>query len=163
MIARDDLAKVDALLKKAAGGKEQGTIGRRIEPFIVDINAGVLDYQRFTLPLGEFNLQTQGQVDLVNRQIKVTTYAPFFAIAEEALGPIKTGLTGKLDIINRNTLVPITTKGPIDNPSTGIDADAFLKEIGKNVIQQPAETIGNVLGDLLGGKKKDKDKDDKKK
>ena len=162
-VTRFTTKSVFSRIVKAAGGKEQGTIGRRIEPFIVDINAGVLDYQRFTLPLGEFNLQTQGQVDLVNRQIKVTTYAPFFAIAEEALGPIKTGLTGKLDIINRNTLVPITTKGPIDNPSTGIDADAFLKEIGKNVIQQPAETIGNVLGDLLGGKKKDKDKDDKKK
>lgn len=147
---------------KSVGGKTQGTIGRKLEPFVIEAKQGVLDYQRFRLPLGEFSLETQGKVDLVNRQVRVTTYAPFFAIAEEALGPIKLGLGGTTNIIDRNTLVPITTRGSIDNPKTEIDAGEFLKGIGKSLIQDPAEGIGKTIGDLLGGKKKDK-KDDKKK
>lgn len=156
-VARFTTKSIFGKLLKAAGGKAEGTIGRRIEPFTVTAKAGVLEYDRFSLPLGEFNLETQGQVDLVNRQIRVTTYAPFFAIAEEATGPISLGIGGKLDLINRNTLVPITTKGSLDNPSTGIDAEAFLKGIGDSLIKNPAEGIGKTLEDIFGGGRKKND------
>lgn len=153
-VARFTTKSVFGQLIKAAGGNETGMLGRKIEPFIVTAKSGVLDYQRFKLPLGEFNLETQGEVDLVGRQIRVTTYAPFFAIAEEALGPIKLGLGGKVDVINRNTMVPITTRGSLEGPKTEIDIGAFLKEVGGNVISGP----GGLLEDLLG-KDKDKNKD----
>ncbi|MBX3385728.1 MAG: hypothetical protein KF768_04075 [Phycisphaeraceae bacterium] len=160
-VARFTTTNAFGQLLKAVGGRQQGAIGRRIEPFIVTARSGVLEYERFTLPLGEFNLQTQGQVDLVKREMRVTTYAPFFAVAEEALGPIRLGLAGRIDLIDRNTLVPITTRGSLDNPRTSIDAETFIKDIGSSLIKNPLENIGGALDDLFGGRRRQPEGDKK--
>ncbi len=136
---------------KSIGGKDGGAIGRKIEPFVVNISRGVATYERFKLPFGEFNLETRGQVDLVQKQVNVVTYAPFFALSEEALGKIRIGIPGKFDIIDRNTLVPITTKGSLDNPRTELDLGLFFQELGEklfnpeNLLKEP----GKILEDLF--------------
>lgn len=158
-VARFTTQTMIGSLLKAAGGRESGSIGRKIDPFVIRIDKGVATYDRFRLPLGEFSIETKGTVDLVKRELNLVTYVPFFALTDEAMGPIKLGLGGKLDVLDRTTLVPITTKGSMDKPSTGVDVGLFLQETGNNLLNTPGKLIEGI-GDLLGGKKKDEPKQD---
>jgi hypothetical protein len=49
----------------ATHNKAVGTVGRKIEPINFTIESGVVRYEEFTLPAGEFNLVTVGKVNLV--------------------------------------------------------------------------------------------------
>lgn len=158
-VARFTTQTMIGSLLKAAGGRESGSIGRKIDPFVIRISKGVATYDRFRLPLGEFTIETRGTVDLVKREMNLVTYVPVFALTDEAMGPIKLGLGGKLDVLDRTTLVPITTKGSMDKPSTGVDVGLFLQETGNNLLNSPGRLIEGI-GDLLGGKKKDEPKQD---
>lgn len=155
-VARFTTKSVLGDLIKAAGGKAGGSVGQKIEPFVVNIKDGVATYDQFALPIGEFKLQTKGTVDLVQRQVNVVTYVPFFALTDEALGAFKVGFGGNMNLIDRNTLVPITTKGSLDNPKTGLDMGLFAKETGDKLLKEPGKIIGNVLDDLLKPKPKKK-------
>ncbi|MBX3404914.1 MAG: hypothetical protein KF699_16000 [Phycisphaeraceae bacterium] len=139
-------------LLKAVGGRAEGQLGRKIDPFVVKIDKGVATYERFRLPLGEFSIETKGQVDLVKRTMNLTTYVPFFALTDEAMGPIRLGLGGRLDLLDRNTLVPISIKGGMDRPSAMIDGELFLRETAGNIIQQPGRFLESI-GDILGGRR----------
>lgn len=156
-VARFTTSSFIGSLLKAVGGRESGAIGRKVEPFVVRIDKGIATYDRFRLPLGEFSIETRGSVDLVNKRVNLVTYVPFFALTDEAMGPIKLGLGGRLDILDRTTMVPITIKGSMDKPSAGVDAGLFLQETGNNLLQSPGRLIEGI-GDLLGGKKKDEPK-----
>lgn len=156
-VARFTTSSFMGSLLKAVGGRESGAIGRKVEPFVVRIDKGVATYDRFRLPLGEFSIETRGSVDLVNKRVNLVTYVPFFALTDEAMGPIKLGLGGRLDVLDRTTMVPITIKGSMDKPSAGVDAGLFLQETGNNLLQTPGRLIEGI-GDLLGGKKKDEPK-----
>src|SRR5690606_10185024 len=111
-----------AALLRALDQRERGMIGGKIEPFVVNMHNGVLSYDRFRLPLGEFTLETKGSVDLVNRRMDLVTYVPFFALTDEVAGRLSTGLGGVAGAlpggIDRATLVPLRTSGPLDNPRT---------------------------------------------
>ena len=115
----------------------------------------VATYDRFRLPLGEFSIETRGTVDLVNKKVNLVTYVPFFALTDEAMGPLNTGLGGRLSVLDRNTLVPITIKGSMDNPTGVVDVGLFLKETGQGILDKPGEILEGI-GDLLGGKDKKK-------
>lgn len=152
-------------LLKITGTKQAGAIGQRLEPFVVHMAEGRLTYDRFKIPLGEFTVETKGQVDLVNRTIDVVTYAPFFALTDEAAGGLTKGLTPKIGqilpgVIDRLTLVPIRTHGSLDGPKTEVDVELFFKETGENLLKSPGKLIEGVTGgkleDLLKPKKKGK-------
>jgi hypothetical protein len=138
---------------KGIGGRDAGSLGQKIEPFVVNIDKGVANYERFNLPVGEFALATRGQVDLVNHTMNVVTYVPFFALTDEAAGKLNLGLAGKLGIFDRNVMVPITSKGSLDNPETKIDVELFLKETGENIIKSPGNLIDQILKPKNGDKK----------
>lgn len=152
-VARFTTSNLIGKLVKGIGGREAGAIGRKIEPFVINLNHGVAKYDRFSLPVGEFALDTRGEVDLVKKTINVVTYVPIFALTDEAAGLLNTGIAGKIGILDRNTMVPITTKGSLDKPQTGVDVGLFMKETGENIFKTP----GNLLDKIInpGGKKDD--------
>jgi hypothetical protein len=161
-VARFTTTTLMGSLIKNLGGNEKGAIGRRIPPFVVNIDKGVARYEQFKLPFGEFNLETRGEIDLVDKKINLVTYAPFFALTEEALGQIRLGV-GNLDIVDKNTMVPITTKGSLGNPKTELDIGLFIKELGGKLLKAPGDLLkepGKILDDLFN---KDRDKDKPKK
>jgi len=149
-VARFTTNSILGSLLKAVGGRDSGAIGRKVEPFVVRIVNGVATYDRFRLPLGEFSIETRGSVDLVSRKVNLVAYVPFFALTDEAMGPIRLGLGGRLDILDRTTMVPITIKGDMNNPGAMIDVPMFLQETGSNLIKTPGRIIEGI-GDLLGG------------
>lgn len=139
---------IGSLLKKV-GGQSAAEFGRKLEPFTVRAVNGVLTYDQFTLPLGEFDLKTRGTVDLVRRQIDVITYVPLLGLSDIAAGSLNTGLAGRLGVLDQATPVPIVTRGSLDNPKTEIDLGLFVKERGDQLLKQPEKIINDVIGDLL--------------
>lgn len=150
-VARFTTSNLIGKIVKGLGGRSEGSIGRKIEPFVIHLDHGVVKYDRFTLPVGEFGLDTRGEVDLVKRTINVVTYVPLFALTDEAAGVLNTGLAGKIGILDRSTMVPITTKGSLDGPQTNIDIGLFMKETGENILKTPGNLLDKVLNP--GGKK----------
>lgn len=148
-IARFTTNNLIGKLLNSAGGNAAGEIGRKLEPFTIHAVNGVLNYDQFTLPLGQFDLKTKGTVDLVRRQIDVITYVPLLGLSDVAAGSLNTGLAGKIGVLDKNTLVPIVTRGSLDNPKTEIDIGLFVKERGDQLLKQPEKIIDNALKDLL--------------
>jgi hypothetical protein len=146
--ARFDTSTGFARLLKGVGQRESGVVGRRLQPVNVRVVSGIATYEKWSLPVGEFEVQTEGTVDLVKRTMDVVTYVPFSELSESAAGVLNTSVRQVLgptggSIVNAATMVPIRTSGPLDNPTTGVDSRLFLENIRKNL--RP----GDVLGDLL--------------
>ncbi len=141
----DDLA---AILREI-GQREAGTLGRRVAPFRASIRDGVMTYERFTVPLGEFNIDTRGiKVDFAERTLDVVTYIPLGALTDEAAGIFNSGLGkllgGAVPSIERATMVPWRTKGTFERHTTRPDLELFVKEFGRNLLGP-----GKLLEDLL--------------
>ncbi len=153
-VARFTTKSIFGDLIKAFGGKTEGALGQRIEPFKVHADHGVLTYERFRLPAGQFSVETRGTVDLVRRQIDVVTYAPAGALTEKALGSLMEQVPAQLRGLLQEASVPFVTRGPLDNYSTTPDLGLLVKELGERVIKEPGKIIGDVLGDLLKPKPK---------
>lgn len=136
-------------LISAVNNKPQGVLGRKLQPLEIQMRQGVATYKRWTLPLGEFSVQTEGVVNLVTRELDVVTYIPFGALAEEISGDLKRSLGAApiaADLLSR-AMVPIRTKGTFDRKSTKIDGEAFTKDLLKNL--RPEDLIKKGLEDVL--------------
>lgn len=135
----------------AISQKQEGTIGKKLKPLTVNIVSGVAKYQRWELPVGEFSVQTEGTIDLVQRRLEVYTYVPFAALSDEAAGAFKASL-GNVpvlsDVLKAATLMPFKTSGSFDNPKTEPDLEQFVKEFGKSI--RPDELLKKGLEEGLG-------------
>jgi hypothetical protein len=121
--------------------KGRETIPGEIEPIIAKIRDGILTYDTFAVRIDKYTLVYSGKVDLVNRTVDLRTQIPL-----EALGHTFKELQGYADKI----VVPLVTRGPIDNPRTQIDPDF---DVAKEALKAGFK---GGLGDLLkniGGKK----------
>lgn len=137
---------------KQLSQKDRGQVGRRLDPFVVNIKDGVARYDKFRLQFGEFSLETTGAADLVQKRIDVVTYIPAGAVTEEVLGLFRGTLGKNAKGFTADTKFPFTTKGPLDNPKTEPDFALFLKENAGKLI----EDVGKgALEDLLKRLKKD--------
>lgn len=138
--------------------KQEGYIGKKLKPLNVNITSGVAKYQRWALPLGEFSIESEGTVDLVNRRLEIYTYVPFGALSDEAAGLYKKSL-GNVPVLNEliqaATQMPFKTTGSFDDPKTEPDLERFVQEFGKKI--RPDELLKkgleNGIGDLFKGKK----------
>lgn len=144
---------------KVVQARESGRLGRRLQPFHATVRSGVATYPRWTLPLGEFDVVTEGTVDLVNRRVDVITYVPFGALTDNAVGRLNLGAGSAVTrllpgAITALTEVPFRTRGPMDNPTTALDPELLAKNVVKKV--NPENIIKDTLGDLLKPKNQPK-------
>ncbi len=151
---------------KIPGLNEQGRVGRRLETLRVVMDRGVIAYQPYSLPLGEFKLISVGVINLSDRawqnkdadlkagpggNLDVITYIPGGAIAQEAIGPLGVPLG-----LGPQVMVPFRTRGPLASPKTEFDAEHFAKKAlsPENIIKGVGDLLGKpggVLDDLIGG------------
>ncbi|TVQ60494.1 MAG: hypothetical protein EA378_11525 [Phycisphaerales bacterium] len=128
--------------------EREHTIGQSLPPLQLTADAGVLKYDRFVLPLGEFSFETSGSVDLLRQQIDVLTWIPLGALTEEAAGAFNTSLVSRLggDIpgLGRDTMMPFRTRGSLSNPSTAPDLETFIQTA-------PDRLAPDILERLLDG------------
>ncbi len=146
-------------LAQAQGGAAM--VGRRLEPITITAKNGVIIYPRYKLPLGEFTVETEGNVNLVDRTINVVTYVPAGALADETLGLFRVGggldkVLGKSPIkLDRMSMLPFRTKGSLDGAKTAPDLELFAKSFtGQLKPETILEQGGDLLKDLIPKKKK---------
>lgn len=142
--------------------EREHTIGQSLPPLQLNADAGVLRYDRFVLPLGEFSFETSGSVDLLRQQIDVLTWIPLGALTEEAARAFNTSLVSRLggDIpgLGRDTMMPFRTRGSLSNPSTAPDLETFIQtapdRLGPDILERGLQRLldgdpGRNLRDLL--------------
>lgn len=162
--ARFETSTAFGELLKLAKAHTQGVVGQRLDPLSLTIDKGVISVPAYNLKLGEFTLQTQGQINLGTRGVDVVTRIPFGALSDEIAGKVKlnSGLgaaLGKVLPIENLTMIPFRTSGTFDKSKTSFDAELLVKDLGKSV---NPERVINELPDLIPGLKK-KPKDEKPK
>ncbi|MFM9957990.1 MAG: hypothetical protein ACKVZJ_07925 [Phycisphaerales bacterium] len=144
---------------KATSNQSFGKVGQKIPPFKAKIRQGVVNYDRFSMPTGEFELATEGQVDLVKRKMRLIVWVPVFALADEISGALRLGnLPGLRDVSS----IPLKISGDIDNPKTDVD----WERLGKDIIKLPGDAAEGTgegvdqiikgIGDLFDKKRKKK-------
>lgn len=155
--ARFGTSGVFSELLNLTGLKTGGVIGQRLEPLTVTVENGVATYPKWRVPLGEFTLESEGTVDLVNRQVDVITWIPLGALTDKAAGMFNTGLGGALGKAGLDSVstLPFRTRGSMDKPETRADLELFAKQTLKNV--NPGNLIDGLLKNI-GGKKDEKPK-----
>lgn len=146
---------------KAVGVKKDAQVGKRIQPLNAAVREGVVKYQKWTVPVGEFDIDTEGSVDLAAKTLDVYTYLPIGALTDEAAGLFKLGgkdgIGGAIDkvlgggkdggnIIDAATKVPWRTRGTFGKTKTEPDlakwGEQFIKQVpGTNIIDKGLESI----------------------
>lgn len=147
------------------GLSEAKRVGERLKPVPINIREGVMRYTAFKLPLGEFEIENEGTVDLVKRQTDMVVWIPLGRLAGEAV-PGLNSTVDKIPILgdiakgsfNELTMIPFQIRGPLDGQlSRDFSPRLFADRVGKTL--NPADNIEGAIkgiGDLF--KKKDKDK-----
>jgi hypothetical protein len=157
--ARFGTSGVFGELLNVAGLKTGGVVGRRLEPITVSVRQGVATYPKWTLPLGEFNVQTEGTVDMVSRTVDVVTWIPLGALSDQAAGRFNTGLGailgGAAPQMELASMLPFRTRGSLDNPKTEPDLKLFAETALKTI--KPEKIIEKGIGELLKGLGKKKE------
>ncbi|MFG0283095.1 MAG: hypothetical protein ACF8R7_01615, partial [Phycisphaerales bacterium JB039] len=137
--------------------QDRGSVGRRLGPLTLTMTNGVITYDRYTIPLGEFNMQTSGTIDLPNRSLDVVTWIPIGALTDEAAGMFNTGLGSFLGRavpeFERLTMVPWRTSGKFGNTTTLPAPALFVENVGSRLLR-PDKMIRDIFGDY--SKPKDK-------
>lgn len=128
---------------KAAGQRDAGVAGDRLEPFTIAMNKGVASFSDLAVPFGEFVFTGEGKIDLVRETEDIVLHIPAGALAAEALG----SAGGLLESVT----IPVRRKGPLGqkNQWTPDLSEAFKPE---NIIK---EGIDKGLKDLIPGGLKD--------
>jgi len=148
--------------------RTKGVAGARVDPLVVNIKNGVATYPRWKVPLGEFTIETEGVVNLTTgavrvetpngpvslgpNELEVITWIPFGALTDQASGALNIGVGSALSrvtpgLLDALTMIPFKTRGPMNQPRTGADAEL----LGKNLVNKinPENLIRDGLGDLL--------------
>lgn len=140
------------------GLSEAKKVGERLKPVPINIREGVMRYTAFKLPLGEFEIENEGTVDLVKRQTDMVVWIPLGRLAGEAV-PGLNSTVDKIPIIgdiakgsfNELTMIPFQVRGPLDGElSREFSASLFANRVGKTL--NPADNIDGVIkgiGDLF--------------
>ena len=135
----------------AAGGREFGTIGRRIDPFDVQMTRGVARYDRITIPAGEFSLDTRGKVNLNDNTMDIVVFVPAAAVATEVAA-----LAGRVPGFNQVATLPLRFRGPTSSPSMEVDLESIIEDLPRTILQSPGNVVdgvGGILGGILGGQR----------
>jgi hypothetical protein len=155
--ARFGTSSVFGKILKPIGQRTEGVIGRKLEPLNVTIRSGIATYNKYKIPLGEFEFQSEGTVDMVGKRMDIITWIPFGALTDEAAGAFNSGLGALLSgnrVADALAMVPFRSKGSFDNPGPpSPDLELYLKNVGKSV--NPIDIIKDVgkgIGDVLKNK-----------
>lgn len=137
-------------LLKVVNSRTAGQVGQKLEPLTMQVRSGIATYQRWRVPLGEFVVETEGTVNLVNRTVDVVTYIPIGAVSDKvSAGLGGAGGLGKLlpGVLDAASLVPFRTSGSMDNPTTRVDPELMARNAVKAI--DPEKLIKDNLKDLF--------------
>ncbi len=110
------------------------------DPIHIKIRKGVVTYQEFKLTLAnKYSMFYSGTINLVNRKLNLHTAVPLTGLGY-SIKELR-GLATDID-------VPIVITGTIDEPIVNVDKSF---DLGKILQSATLDSIGDVIGGLLGG------------
>mgnify|MGYP001316212600 CR=1 FL=1 len=150
--------------------RDAGQVGKRMPAIKFHMRDGVVTFDRYPLPLGEFTVHTEGVINLSSRRVRirsgsdreaknflepghmeVITVVPAGAVATDSLDILGTGILGLPGrvIPGLNTLanVPFRTRGPLADPKTDVAVDLIGNQLINN-ISRPDKLFENIGGGL---------------
>lgn len=136
---------------KATKNNTEGKLFKNFPPLDVKIRQGVASYEKTRFPIGEFEIETRGKVDLADKQMDLIVYLPILAVADEVAGTFKLA-PGLGDL----TMLPFRIKGPIGSAVPVPAPDLLAKDLFKDFEKSPEKILegaGNIIGDILKKKK----------
>jgi len=137
-----------AAVLRAVKAKDQGKALQRLKPVNLTITNGVITYPRWAFPMGEFNMEIEGTVDLPKSYVDMVAWVPVGQLADD-VGNVFSKIPGvgtAGNTLNQATMVPIRFNGPMGNTKTSPDAGLFAKNFIKNV---GPEKVVDVLKDIF--------------
>lgn len=152
------------------GLSEAKKVGERLKPVSIAIRKGVMKYDEFKLPLGEFEIENSAHIDLGKREVDGVVWIPLGRLAAEAVPGLNKGVNsipvlgdlmkGSFDEL---TMIPFLVSGSMDGKlSREFSTKLFADRVGNTVIKGGGINDAiKGLGDLL--KKKDKEPEPPKK
>jgi hypothetical protein len=150
--ARFQTSSVLSSVLKVTGQREQGSLGRRIDPIHITMVDGVINYDPFDLPIGDLTLHSEGTVNLPQNSMDVLVWIPMAALSDEAAGTFNTGLGSAIGRtipgFGSATTVPWRVSGPLDNPSIRPAPRVLIERRGDQLfgpLLRPGETLGDLL------------------
>lgn len=111
----------------------------------ISIREGVVTYERVILPMGDFDLETKGSVDLVRRRVDIVTYVPLTALIDEVSRTVR-----NVPGVGRIAQVPLRTRGAFGSLKTEPAIDLLLRE----TIRSPFKFIDDVLKTIEGERRR---------
>lgn len=157
--ARFQTSSAFSKILSLAHQRDSGQVGRRLAPLTLHMRDGVLSYDRYSVPLGEFQIETQAKsIDLVNKRLNIITWIPIGALGDEAAGQFNTGLGSALGralpTFDKLTRVPWRTSGTFGHTTTLPDVTLFVENTGAQLLR-PDILIRDRLQEIFGRKKKE--------
>jgi hypothetical protein len=149
--ARFAISRQFAPVVRLLDERQAGVVGRRIEPINLAVNNGVLSYDRFNIPFGDFSLGMQGNVNLVTRQLDVLTFLPIGAVREEAMGETRRGLgrvLGQLNLEDVLSTIPFRVRGNFESVRIEPDLQLMTQELQRELLR-PDRLLGGAAQDIL--------------
>lgn len=150
--ARFKASSVLSGVLKATGQREQGSLGRRVDPIHISMVDGVVTYDPFDLPIGDLTLHSEGSVDLPANSMDVLVWIPMAALSDEAAGSFNTGLGSAIGRtipgFGSATTVPWRVSGQLNKPSIRPAPRVLIERRGSQLLG-PLLRPGESLQDLL--------------
>ncbi|MFO0861257.1 MAG: hypothetical protein U0570_11925 [Phycisphaerales bacterium] len=133
---------------RAVKAREEGKLLQRLKPLDLTFTNGVMTYPRWAFPIGEFNVEMEGTVDLPQSRMDLITWIPFGQLADDTAKLFSRipGVGTAGNVINQTTMVPFRTSGPLGNTRTSPDLELFGKNFLKNV---NPEKVVDVIKDIF--------------
>jgi len=174
--ARFEASPAFASVLRRAEWQVSAGVGKRLKPIDVTIQNGQLAFKELVVPLGEFDVEARGEVDLVDRTRDIVVSIPFGALAEEfagdlrgdvndalrarqALGPLGGALPG----FDELTRVPFRITGSLDaEVQPRPDLELLIKQsFGDRLRPERVieEGLRGIFDRLPGGGGGDRDED----
>ncbi|TVQ61206.1 MAG: hypothetical protein EA379_06830 [Phycisphaerales bacterium] len=140
-------------LLQRTGNRPDGSLLDSFPVINVRVREGVATYQRTRIPVGEFSIETRGEVDLHRERMDIVVYVPLFALVDEVAG-----VFGRVPGLDRASLVPLRLRGPFGDVTPQPAPDLLLQELGVELPRRIVdELIGPAIDDLLrGGRRRDR-------
>ena len=115
------------------------------DPIHIQIRKGVVRYKEFRLTLAnKYSIPYSGTINLVNRKLNLHSTVPLTGLGY-SIKELR-GLATDID-------VPILITGTIEKPIVRVDPKF---DLGKLLQSAALDSIGDAIGNILGGGKKDK-------
>lgn len=127
--------------------RKESSLLRDWPPVVVMIEKGVATYDKVVFPIGEFQLATEGTVDMVQRKAELVTWVPIVALVDEVAA-----IANRLPGVTRATMFPLRTRGRFG----ALKTEPAPELLAKSLLEAP----GDILEDLF--KRIERRKDEKK-